>query len=83
MSKKNLKSLCKHIASCKSEKQVEDFLEAILSPKELIEIPTRLEIIKLLKAGLPQREIAESLGVGIATITRGARELKQGKFKNI
>ena len=81
--KKFFKALCKHISNLGSSKKIEDFLGGILTPKELEEISTRLEIIKLLKKGIPQREIAEKLGVGIATITRGARELKQGKFADI
>jgi len=34
----------------------------------------------LLKAGVSQREIARRLGVGIATVTRGSREIKAGKL---
>ncbi|MBI5134785.1 helix-turn-helix domain-containing protein [Candidatus Uhrbacteria bacterium] len=54
------------------------FLKNILTPAELDEIATRLQIFKLLKKGVPQREVAEKLGVGIATVSRGARELKYG-----
>jgi TrpR family trp operon transcriptional repressor len=59
------------------------FLKAILTPKELINISQRLQIIKQLKKGIPQREIAKSLGVGIATVTRGAREIRKGEFENV
>lgn len=59
-----------------------DFLNGIFTPQELIEIPTRLEIVKMLKEGIPQHKIAEELGVGIATVTRGSKELKKGRFKN-
>lgn len=81
--KKKLKALCKCLYELNSSKKIEEFLVGILTPKELAEIPTRLEIIRLLKAGVPQREIADKLGVGIATITRGARELKSGKFSDL
>jgi len=56
-----------------------------LTPAELDEISRRLQIVKMLKKGIPQRIIAKNLNVAIATIGRGARELKYGKagFKNI
>lgn len=54
-----------------------DCLDQLLTPSELEEIAKRLQIIKLLQAGMPQRKIAEQLGVGIATVSRGARALKQ------
>lgn len=60
-----------------------EFLQALLTPKELSEIPHRIQIIKLLKAGLPQREVAERLGVGIATVTRGAKEINNNGFSVI
>ena len=56
-------------------------LETLLTSSELETIATRLEILRLLKQGLTQREIAKQLGVGIATVTRGARELKQGNLE--
>ncbi|EXJ11001.1 Trp operon repressor [Nitrincola nitratireducens] len=52
-------------------------LESLLTPAELNEIPKRLQILKMLQAGIPQRKIAEQLGVGIATVSRGARALKR------
>lgn len=60
---------------------MEDFLLGILTPKELQEIPTRLSIVKMLKRGIPQHEVVERLGVGIATVTRGSKEIQKGRFK--
>ncbi len=54
-----------------------ELLQSLLTPAELSEIPKRLQILKRLKAGEPQRRIAEELGVGIATVSRGARALKR------
>ncbi|WP_108124117.1 Trp family transcriptional regulator [Saccharospirillum mangrovi] len=50
-------------------------LESLLTPAEYVEITKRLQIFKMLRAGIPQRKIAETLGVGIATVSRGARAL--------
>lgn len=60
-----------------------DFLKGILTPNEFEEITTRLQIVKLLKKGLPHQEIARRLGVGVATVTRGSRELKLGRFSKV
>jgi TrpR family transcriptional regulator, trp operon repressor len=67
----------------KGEAEIEDFLKGILTIQELDEIPQRLQIVKMLKKGIPQREIAASLGVGISTVTRGSTEIKKGRFENI
>lgn len=56
----------------------EQFLQNILTPKELEEIALRLQIFKMLKKGVPQRAIAKKLGVSIGTISRGSRELQYG-----
>lgn len=51
-------------------------LEALLTPAEIESIGQRLSILDALARGVSQREIAERLGVGIATVTRGSRTLK-------
>jgi TrpR family trp operon transcriptional repressor len=58
-------------------------LESILTPAELSDLPNRLSIIKQLKAGVSQHKIAQNLGVGVATVTRGAAALKMGQFTNV
>ncbi len=76
-----LKDLIELFLSIKNREEMEDLLLGILTPKELEEIPTRLQIVRMLKKGISQHEIAEKLGVGIATVTRGSAELKKGRFK--
>ena len=60
-----------------------DFLTGILTPKELEQVIKRLQIIKKIKKGMSQRKIAEELDVGIATVTRGSREIRKGRFKYV
>ena len=67
----------------KNKKEMLEFLKGILTPKELEEISTRLQIVRMLKRGKPQHFIAQKLGVGIATVTRGSREIKLGRFWQI
>lgn len=62
---------------------MKDFLVGILAPKELKEIPMRLRIVKMLKKGISQHEIAEKLGIGVATVTRGSKEIQKGRFKAV
>ena len=74
-------NLIEHLISASTGAQMTEMLEALLTPGELQNIATRLEIAQLLRSGMTQRDIAKQLGVGIATVTRGSRELKAGKFK--
>jgi TrpR family trp operon transcriptional repressor len=69
--------LLQHLLTAKDAKTLAQLLSNLLTPSEMTEISKRLQIFKLLEAGLPQRQIAEQLGVGIATVTRGSRALKQ------
>jgi TrpR family trp operon transcriptional repressor len=78
-----LDDLVEVLLSLKSREEAEDFLKGILTPKELEEIPTRLKIIRMLKSGVSQHQIAEKLGIGIATVTRGSKELQKRRFKHI
>jgi TrpR family transcriptional regulator, trp operon repressor len=83
MNKKYLREFIAALMERKGKTEIEDFLEGILTMQELDEIPKRLQIVKMLKKGIHQREIAASLGVGIATVTRGSIEIKKGRFKKI
>lgn len=59
---------------------MEAVLSAVLTQKEIKEIENRLQIFEMLSKHIPQRDIAASLGVGIATVTRGARAMREGQF---
>jgi len=83
MDNKQFNHLTKTILLQDSEESLGKFLKAILTPDEIENFCTRLEIAKMLKQKIPQRKIAEKLGIGIATVTRGSRELKRGSFKNL
>jgi TrpR family transcriptional regulator, trp operon repressor len=79
----SLDDLIDVLLSLKNKEEAVDLLEGILTPKELEEIPVRLQIVRMLKQGIPQHQIAEKLGIGVATVTRGSRELKRKRFKYI
>ncbi len=83
MNKKNFGELINSFLKQKNSVEMKDFLFGILTPSELDELTTRLQIVKLLKKGLPHQEIARRLKVGVATVTRGSRELRIGRFKKI
>lgn len=68
--------LLDHFSALETRDQIARALNGLLTPSELSEICKRLQILKLLEEGVPQREIARRLGVGIATVTRGSRALQ-------
>ena len=83
MNEKYYGELISTLLKIKTPRQMDNFLQGIFTPQELDEIPTRLQIIKLLKNKISQQQIAQKLKVGIATVTRGSKELAKGNFKNI
>ncbi|MEX2012993.1 MAG: Trp family transcriptional regulator [Candidatus Levyibacteriota bacterium] len=80
---KEFDELAKTLLDIRNKGEMVEFLEGILTPKELIEIPNRLAIVKMLKRGISHHDIAGKLHVGVATVTRGSRELQKGRFKNV
>ncbi len=64
---------------CKTEDRahLSQLLSALMTEKEQQEFINRLKIFAYLQQGLPQREISRQLGVGIATVSRGAKAFRQ------
>jgi Trp operon repressor len=69
------------VFSIKDKAALEDFLTSVTTPKERQTLAQRVEIIKRIDAGEPHHKIASDLHVGVATVTRGSKELSQGHFK--
>lgn len=67
--------LLEHLLLQPDAQALDRALQQLLSPSEYQEIAKRLQIFQLLAQGVPQRQIAQRLGVGIATVSRGARVL--------
>lgn len=59
--------------------EMTQLLETFLTLKELSELENRLKILEMLSQGISQRQIARTLGVGIATVTRGAQAYNRHK----
>ncbi|RDL43301.1 transcriptional regulator [Marinomonas piezotolerans] len=74
-----MKDLIQYLTEVDDETVLEKRLKVLLTPNEISEMVSRLKIIALLDEGVPQRDIAKQLGVGIATVTRGSRALKELK----
>ena len=69
------------VLSINDRELLEDFLLGLTTDKERHDLAQRVEIVKRLLAHETQKEIAKELGVGVATVTRGSKELARGKFK--
>jgi TrpR family transcriptional regulator, trp operon repressor len=76
---KHIDYLVNHLLIQESAAELEKALRDLLTPHELIDVANRLQIFEMLEQGIPQRQIADTLGVGIATVTRGSNTLKTRK----
>ena len=63
-----------------SKEDLRGFLEDILTPAEIETLYERLQIIKLLRQWLSQRQIAQQLNTSTATVNRWARVFKYGSW---
>ena len=68
--------LSKLIASLKDPNEVESLFEELLTPAECEDLARRWHLVRLLINGASQREVSKEVGIGVATVTRGARELR-------
>lgn len=65
------------LCATSNPEHMQQILDAITTPKERKDFVNRLRIFDLLQKKRPQREISERLGVGIATVSRGAKAYQQ------
>ncbi len=67
----------------KDKDLLSNFIKDILTPREFDNIGVRWQIIKKLDKGENHQSIAGDLGLGVATVTRGSREMrkKEGGFR--
>ena len=73
----NIKEIARLLAKTNQHKLIQEFLESILTPAELVTISSRWEIVKMLDKGVSQRKIAKELHLSLCKITRGSKELKK------
>ena len=76
-------SLVQHLTQLTNSHEIEAVLAALLTDKELQEIANRVRIFDLLQQGVTQRAISQQLGVGIATVSRGAKALQRHEGNTI
>lgn len=55
------------------------FFTEIFTPAEIDDFVLRWRLMRMLEEGLPQRSIAERLGVSLCKITRGSRIVKDAE----
>lgn len=77
---KDIDKISSYLIRIKDLKEMTIFLDGVLTDSERSSIVRRIRIVEMLKEGVPQRKIAKELGVGIATVTRGAKEIQAKKF---
>lgn len=74
---KNIKAIAQVLSKINDQKLIEEFLLSILTKKELEDLSSRWELVKLLDKGISQRKIAKDLHLSLCKITRGSKELKK------
>jgi TrpR family trp operon transcriptional repressor len=73
------RDLASFVLSSGTVEELAHVLRAVLTPAEIESISQRLSILDGISTGIAQREIAESLRVGIATVTRGSRVWQENR----
>ena len=71
-----IKELSKIIKEMKNDREICNFLHELLTESELEVLSKRWRILKMLNAGMIQRNIAKELNVSLCKVTRGSKILK-------
>ena len=76
MAAPNTKEIARVFSSIDDVRTMRRFFEEIFTAAEMRDMALRWQLMKLLRKGIPQREIASDLGVSLCKITRGSKVLK-------
>ena len=72
-----LREISESLAQMEDPALLERFFREILTPREVRDISSRWELVKLLEEGMSQRAISRKLKLSLCKITRGAKKLKK------
>jgi len=75
---KDVKELFEVFGAIEDQKEAEKLLRDILTPAEIETVAERWQIAKGLLSGDSQRKVAENVGGGVATVTRGSKMIQYG-----
>ncbi|HEX5797422.1 MAG TPA: tryptophan synthase subunit beta [Candidatus Saccharimonadales bacterium] len=78
---KRFEKFVEFIYSIRGYEDFVDFMYGITSDKDKENLPKRIEIVKKLLDGENHHAIADELGVGVATVTKGSKLVGRGYFK--
>jgi len=73
-----MSQLVELFAAANGKGEIQQLLQAILTPDELEQIKLRWQIVQLLLENYPQRKVAQMLGISTSKVGRGSREIKFG-----
>ncbi|PID37725.1 MAG: transcriptional regulator [Pseudomonadales bacterium] len=83
MTNKAYEHILERLAELDNKEDLTNLLNALLTENEQKELSNRLRIFAMLQQQRPQREISEKLGVGIATVSRGAKAYRDLEIDKI
>lgn len=72
-----LLEMCTAFSKTDDIQLIQDFFGSLLTPAELHDISNRWRLVKEIKNGTTQREVARMFGMSLCKITRGSKELKK------
>ena len=72
----SLKLITDTLWRIESSTELSGVIEDILTPAEIHDLADRITILQMLHDGRSQRDIAQTLGVSVATVSRGSRVLR-------
>ena len=78
-----LNDLTKLFLTTRGDVTMRNLVRGLFTDSELEMIHHRVEIVRLLKKGMAQQKIALRLRVGVATVTRLAKQEYEGRFKKL